>query len=65
MSLEFRGEVWIRDTRLGEVSIEMDLKLDRMRLPRENREGKISVDCLLGHPNIEKSAKTIKDFHFA
>lgn len=39
MSLGFREEVWIRDTLLGEVNIEMDLKLDRMRLPREDREG--------------------------
>lgn len=38
MSLEFRGKVQIRDTLLGEVSIEMDLKLDRMKLPREDRE---------------------------
>lgn len=44
MNLEFRGEVWARDTYLRKVSIEKDFKWDWMRSPRENRDGTISVD---------------------
>ena len=36
-----------------------------MRLARDNREEKILVDCVLGHPNIKNSTKTTKDIQFA